>query len=171
MIQKKWDDSFLQQIYNEYADNLYRYALSRLKHSSNDAADCVQQVFLAATEKEDRLKTHPNIGGWLMKTMNHYLHQHYQRQCVHPLPLSVTEAELVFFNADDIFSNTELSAYKQSILASLSEQERALYILFYENAVPIKDIAVGARVSEMAIKMRLYRLRIKITGTINNIFS
>lgn len=171
IIQSHKDEQFLQQIYDEYADHLYRYALSRLKHSHNDAVDCVQQVFLTATIKAAQLKTHPNIGGWLMQTMNHYLHQYYRQQRIRPLPLSNAENELTPFPADNIFSNSEIAEYKQVILHSLSEREQTLYVLFYEQAVPIKEIALIDGVSEMAIKMRLYRLRIKITDVINNIFS
>ncbi len=68
----------LDELYEHYADRVYRYALARLG-SVPDAEDITAQTFLAALESLQRFEHRGSIAAWLFGIARHKIQDHYRR--------------------------------------------------------------------------------------------
>ncbi len=82
---KPEQDILLEALYKEQYRNLFRYAVSELKHKGF-AEEIVQDTFLEAIKKIDDLMKHPNQTGWLMETVKNKI-KTYKRHQVRYLKL------------------------------------------------------------------------------------
>ncbi len=161
----------VQDWYEQYHSTLFSYALTKL-HSSELADDCVQDVFQIAIEKADTLRSHENIGGWLMRTLQNRIALYFRKEAakLHAYAaIPVQDSTRVLFD-DDLISDAEILGMKERLIGSFSPKEARLYALFYEEHRKIKEIAAQEATTEAAIKMRLVRLRNKIYDRMNGFF-
>ena len=63
-------EDWAHQLYVQHAPDLYRVAKYRLQDPEL-AYDLTQEVFLTLLDHPNRVKGHPNPGGWLRKTLQH----------------------------------------------------------------------------------------------------
>ncbi len=63
-------EDWVHQLYVQHAPDLYRVAKYRLQDPEL-AYDLTQEVFLTLLDHPNRVKGHPNPGGWLRKTLQH----------------------------------------------------------------------------------------------------
>lgn len=71
-------DQLIEQLYQQYFDDLILYAIASLKNESR-AQDIVQDAFHEAILRADVLMQHDNPKGWLMLTVKHKIKE-YQRE-------------------------------------------------------------------------------------------
>lgn len=64
---------------DRYGDDLYRFALSRIKDPSV-AEDLVQETFLAAIKARERFKGRSSVRTWLIAILKHKLVDYFRRQ-------------------------------------------------------------------------------------------
>ncbi|HEY0738369.1 MAG TPA: RNA polymerase sigma factor [Herpetosiphonaceae bacterium] len=148
----------LREIYDVYADLLFRYCYSRL-HDSEAAQDCVQEIFMKAWKgiKTFEERCEHSLTAWLYTIANNvvvsYLRKYNRRRS---LPLS---AEL----RPDITQLTDLAstvcdriALRQALSQLTDEQQHVITLKFFVG-LSNREISVVIQRSEGAVKALQYR--------------
>jgi len=150
-------------LYEQYYEVLFRYCMSRLNRNEDAAAECVHRTFEVTLQKITALRSHSNIGGWLMNTVKNQIakaHDRAKRDILvyRQMAANMTQEALLSIDGD-------LDA--EAFLARLSEGERVLYERYYVHGEKANEIALALGSSEAAVWMRLSRLRNKMQREYN----
>ncbi len=140
--------------YEQYADLLYRVALSYL-HSDSDAQDAVHDVFLKYAQRVYRFADSEHERAWFIRvTINRSLDLLKKRNIRSYVPLDEL-AEML--PASEAFSD-QASDLMQA-LASIPETYRAAIVLHDLEGYSVEETAAILSLSVSAVKMRLSRGR------------
>lgn len=161
-----------EQLYNEHFSTLYRLACHQLRcytSSCTDASDIVQEVFLLAFRKWDRLREHPNPVGWLMKTTCYVCSNHAraryrqlnkesrspdaQRLC-YSGSLRTSQADDAYTRQDTLLSVEQL----------LSPDEYRLLKAYCSDRCSMETLCCLTGLSPAALRVRIHRIRRKLTN-------
>lgn len=137
----------LISLYDQYANRMYRLALSYLK-SIPDAEDVVQTIFTKLIEKDMTILPGKEQALLLQMTVNQCkdLLRAFRRRRTEPL-----EEQILFAESQD----RELF---QLVMALADKYRIPLYLHYYEGCT-IDEIAALLRISPSAVSMRLTRGR------------
>lgn len=116
------------------------------------AEDMTQEVFLRLNEKAAKLIRHPNIRGWLKKTLHYVIRNYLQKQSNQEVPVA------------EVWDGAEEPSYEfaygdRDVLfpPDMNEQEKFLLYRRYCEECSCKDIARELGISPAACRMRLHR--------------
>ena len=150
MINKKNDS--LEAVYGEYADMLYRLALSNVGNRA-DAEDAVHDVFVSYCNASPKFSGKGHEKAWFIRsTVNRCRDILRRRRIREYIPLHDPELSEPAAEADggsDVFA----------CLSSLDEKYRSVVTLHYLEGYSVDEIARTLRLSRSAVKMRLLRAR------------
>lgn len=177
----KRDDIFYEELCNKYYEQIYFFC-NRLVKGQEQFLDfveeCTQNTFLEARKQISKLRTHPNIEGWLYTTARNLINNSYRSMYIkkkHELyiedDISCTSAYEIDKELEDPFySNIDLDKLCTEILSMLNEKENNLYIDYYKRNMPIADLSQKYGISSTAVTTRIYRLKIKIKNIVHDYF-
>lgn len=135
----------VRALYEREYDTLCRAAYRTLG-DWEAAQDLVQDTFLLALIK-DSLPEHPCPGAWLMKTLQNLL-QNERRRLVSRRT----------FPLDDTIPAAEAEGALRDVLPSgLTETERKLLLLRFEDQLSYRELAERFDLSEGACRIKLFR--------------
>lgn len=141
----------LEYLFNHYSDMVYRLALIRT-HSSSDAEDVVQDVFLRCLRAKPAFVSDEHCKAWLLRvTLNcskNMLGSAYRRHRVSDEVLNYLPAE----------QKESLSEVYDAVLALPQKYATAVHLHYYEG-YSIKEIANLLGCTDSAVKSWLYRAR------------
>lgn len=151
-----------------YYNNIYQLCYFRL-HNEETACDVTQNIFLFFQEHCNELDD-TEIKKWLYAVANIKIKEQFReiarREKEDLLGISSafsSSAELVYeMELNSLLSDEEIEEKKKSILESLTEKELELFESVYIKHTKYAELAKTLGVSESTIKMRVYRLNIKI---------
>lgn len=143
-------DDPIRTLYADCAPDLFRIAWYRLRDEAL-AQDVVQEVFVLLLEKEAALKDHPNLRGWLVKTL-HYRILHAVDQRLRECPL-VDEALLP--------AQGEGNSLDEILPAQLSPEDKQILKLFYEEGRSYEELSTLLGVPPNTCGTWLYRARMR----------
>ncbi len=169
--QSKGNKKAFALLYERYFDKLVWYANDYV-HDMTKAEDIVQDVFMkliASPEKFDETKT---FSTWIYtvtanraknilrheKTRLHHVQKHKEHQTIGTSKLH--------HNIDTKHLHQQL----QTVYASLSDKEKTMYALRFEQQLSIKEIALHMNIPEGSVKSGIFYLLKKYT-TIQNYFT
>lgn len=153
------------ELYGEYKDRLYRYALYRLGNPA-DAEDAVSECVMAAWQGLPRLRSTQAFGAWIFRILHNC--------CVKRIRDSVNLRENMQRIYDDgpssqgrgsTDSAASLSVEIREALSQLSEEERTVVLLSVLGDLTSREIsditaltpgAVRSKLSRSLAKMREY---------------
>ncbi|MBS6217871.1 MAG: RNA polymerase sigma factor [Flavonifractor plautii] len=135
--------------YTTYIPKMLKIAVRRLGDKEL-AQEVVHDTFVILWESRIRVKDHPNLEGFLMKTLgNEILHKlrylNYRKET--PLTTDFPVQDQYDFGVDDLFPN------------GLSESDRKLLVWHLIDEMPYAEIAVRLKVSEGVCRVRIYRAK------------
>ena len=122
---------FVEQLYCDYADKLFLFALRKVKNE-DCAEDLLQDVFMIACENSRKLMEHPNRPVWLYKTMNFLI---LQIQC------DLYKENIPLEECKNIASGSPLISLEIMLPSEISETERKIFLMRFEQQLPYSDIA------------------------------
>ncbi len=165
------EQQFLDAMYTKYAQTLLRCSQSILLQfpdSGELAEECVQETFEIAMRKMKKLLRHEAPEGWLKDTCRK-ISLSKRRKLLNRIRILGTPVSYsVLFDVPDPVDDIEswalandLASVKQSLLSKLSDEERAVYRLFYEQHLSMKDTATELQLSVDAVRGALQRIRKK----------
>ncbi len=144
------DETAFQDTYDQYADQLYRVALSHLQHRE-DALDAVQDVFLKLHSLNKQFRDSEHERAWLLRVTINRCHDLARRRNIRAYtPLD--EIEHVAATDDD----------RPQVLSEVDRLPQALksaVVLHYLEGFSVEETASILKLSPSAVKMRLSRAR------------
>lgn len=167
----------IKELIKDYYKNIYAFCLTQLE-DADDAHDAVQSVFTLMIERADKLEDN-HMKAWLFevaaRSVRNILRQRKRRAKFISFEESYDDIILLedssFDFERDSVSEKEILAEKEIILAELSDKERELYQLIYNDKLKQKEISQVLGISLKAVSVRSYRLREKIKKLAQAAFS
>ena len=131
----------------------YRYA-----SNPSEAEDIAQEALLRAWRRRSTLRDVGSRKQWLSAIVRNEAFRHYSR----PRPDPTDEVEHLGGRDDEGVAATADRADMQVALGHLSERERELLSLRYEEDLTQPAIAARLGIPEGTVKVRLHRARLKL---------
>lgn len=149
-----------EEIYLKYYNTIYRYICRAVRNHTADAEDLTQEVFWVAYQKWDRVKDHPNIGGFLMVVAKNKV----KKWSVRPCPLYYEELEMLdaLVEQMDISDSYDMVDLCSSVEATLSHEELGILLQYYSYGYTAAEMAKSLGVTESCFKVRVLRMREKL---------
>jgi RNA polymerase sigma-70 factor (ECF subfamily) len=152
-----------------YQDMVFSTA-ARITGNDAQAQDIAQEVFLAAFENYEQLRTSPTRGGWLKKvatnlTLNYV--SRYRKRWRFFSEMRTEEEDdyepgIEFATPDTLVSGIdadERGAIVERTLKSLPDHQRIPLVLYHFEEIPYEDIAKQLGVSLAKVKTDIHRGR------------
>jgi RNA polymerase sigma-70 factor (ECF subfamily) len=167
---REGDDAAFNQIVLAYRRRVLG-AIARLIGRREDVEDVGQQVFLRLYLSLDQLRTADVFEPWLYRlTVNaayDYLRKQRRRGELRMADLPEQAVQMADAAAGGLKRREEVEKdrtreYVQSLLANLSETDRALLILKEVEGLSLKELEQIYHVNENALKVRLFRARQRV---------
>ena len=156
-------DEFLEDLYREVFESLWRYAFSYLGDSEM-AAEVVQDTFHEAVRKIDTLMNHENPRGWLKKVLkNKLMHarRSHNRYILRFLSLDTDIANGEAVLAAKTPAHTEEDILREACEALPPEEWELLQMIVLEHR-PYKVVAEELDVTVWTCQKRVQRIRDKL---------
>lgn len=139
------DERFFDTLWDTHAECLHRYAWAILKNTALEE-EAVQDTFLIALTHIEKIRVHPNPGGWLMNALKNVIMQK-------------VEAEL---RQSRCFPCAELiqdMGLDEVLPPGTPEDDRQLLTMFYVEGYRVSEISKLLGASVAKCKIDLYRAR------------
>ncbi len=150
MILSRDSRAALAEVYDKYADMLYRLALSHTQ-SREDAEDAVQDVFTKYIATSPRFRDSEHERAWLVRVTVNRCHDLVRR--------SKLRTHDSLDDITDLPSEETPAAGVLKTLAELPEKYRTAIALHYLEGFSVEEISKMLGISLSAAKMRLSRGR------------
>jgi len=148
----------LENIYNKYSTDIYKYALFKLQNT-DDAQDVTAETFLRTAKKDLKIINKY----WLISTARNIIYEHYRsRQIENTQEINGTELGFSEIKDNDLgieekLINAELLADIKKSLADLDELTKEVLLLKIWDDFKFAEIANLILENESTVKMRYYR--------------
>ena len=143
-------DERFTALYQENAGKMLRYASAQLRDPSL-AEELVEEAFVRFLQRQESLADHPNLNGWLWKTLQHLI--------LTEVRLAKYHREVPLDPALQVAAPEEDQGLDQILPQGLSPGEREVLILYYQDGLSHQEIAQRLGISEMNSRTRLFRAR------------
>ena len=144
------DNTAFQTAYDNFADLLYRVALSHLKHPE-DAMDAVQDVFLKLHSSGKHFQDVEHQRAWLLRVTINRCHDLARRNAIR-----------VYTPLEDVAHLAADTNERPAVLAEIDRLPATLksaVVLHYLEGFSVEETASVLKLSASAVKMRLSRAR------------
>ena len=142
-------DEWFDKLYREFFTRLFKQAYYILQNHSL-AEDLVEETFLILLYKKDQLLNHPNIAGWLYKTLKNVISDE--------LKSSKHNREIPLVH-DHMDSNTYTLPLEMTLPKELTSMEKEILILLYEKQLSYEAIAAQLGISVLNCRTRAFRAK------------
>ncbi len=151
-----------EHIYKKYTDKIFNYFWYRTGHNKPLSEDLMQETFLRAFEQRDKYQARGYSYLTYLLTIAHNILVDYYRKpksiSVEDLPTDIAPYEIT----QDLEKKSDADALWRAI-QTLPRQNRDILLMFYQEDMPIRDIAKVVGMSENAVKLNLSRTRKKLS--------
>jgi RNA polymerase sigma factor (sigma-70 family) len=152
------DRESFSQIYDLYADRVYRRCLSYLQ-TTDDADDATQEVWIKVFFSLHTFQARSSFSTWIFRiTSNHCINLLKARR----LFISIDVLQELGRDVPDqknLLTTLELRSQVTYLLSGLSKSVRALLLMKYQDRYTYAEIATVTGLGQSAIKMRLARAK------------
>ena len=162
---------FLDRVYQRHAQSLYRYSLSLLRSipdAPSLAEECVQETFEVALRKIRVFQQLESPEAWLIATCKRITiskrRKMLNRQRIVGKIISIEDSYDIadtHNRLDEWIEKHDLQHIKQQLIQSLTEQELAVFHVYYEEELSLKESAAKLQLSENAVQGAVQRIRSK----------
>lgn len=144
-------DRRFTELYQGNAPKMFAYALRQLRNRSL-AEELVEEAFVRLLQQWESLVDHPNLEGWLWKTLQHLILTEVRLARYHrEIPLEDVGARAA--------SEEDVTDLAEDLPDGLSDSEREVLLLFYQEEYTHQEIAQRLGISEMNSRTRLFRAK------------
>ena len=166
---KKGDLRAFQRIYDQFARKVLNF-IYRMVASIEEAEDLTQETFVTVYQKVSSLKDDAKFEPWLFRIARNFAYQRYRRRT--PVTVSVDAQDDEGRNATvlvdqrkdphEIFQAGELQRVVQSVISSLPEKYREVFILSAIHHLSYQEIADIVGRSLPSVKTDIHRARLQV---------
>jgi RNA polymerase sigma-70 factor (ECF subfamily) len=158
------DRSAFQELVEQYKKRIYGLAFNMIRNH-HDAEDASQEVFIKAFRSFHTFRKDARLGSWLYQITVNTCRDYYRRkprEAAAFVSLSEADAPAVETSAwsDSPEKNAEarlLQARIDLVLTTITEQERAAFVLRHYEELDLKSIAEVMEISVGSVKSYLFR--------------
>lgn len=149
-MEPDWDGRFTV-LYQRNAPRLFAYALRQLRDRGL-AEELVEEAFVRLLQQREALAGHPNLEGWLWKTLQHLI--------LTELRAARNRMEVPLEQDFDMAApHREEEDLSDCLPEGLTPRERQILLLYYEEELSHEEIARRLGISELNSRTRLFRAR------------
>lgn len=156
--------------YEQYSDDLFRFAFFKLHQNREQALDFVQNTFIKAWEYIADGKEIKNLRALLYKILRNLIIDHYRSPKSNPKESVdiLTEQGVQFQNQDHHKIITQVE-YNEiiSVLDELVDEDKELVLLRYVDGFSPKEIAEMLGESQNVVSVRLTRAKKRLKQLLN----
>lgn len=165
MNEREW----FEQIYHDHADMLFRLGRHLLGGQDDSTLyDLMQDTFLDAWSKREKLMEHPNIGGWLALSLKNRAMAAQQkarrRGMRNAYSLDDEESAPVADSAMTPEQETLLGDRVAALRDLLGEENAALFLAYAVDGCTAREIGRRWHLSEECVWMRISRMKRKLVA-------
>jgi len=147
-----------KQLFDKYWNDLYSIAYKRL-HSHEDVKDILQEVFISVWKNLKHLSVDESLGGYLYtclknKILNFYEKDKVRLRVMMEAPFDPVESEKLIYSA---LYTVELQEVVKTIIASMPEKMREIYLLSKEKQLTNAEICNLLTVAPQTVKNQLHK--------------
>lgn len=154
----KGNEKAFEELYQRYADKLYRYFYRMLNRNEAKANDFTQDLFMKVIEKPHYFDPKRRFSTWIYTVAGNMCKNEYRRLSKFTMTHEVPDIELTE-NLDyfkDNFDKRLFDQYLQRALNELGDIPRQCFVLRYQEEKSIKEISEIMGCPEGTVKSRLY---------------
>ena len=163
---RKGDGAAFRVLVERYMKKVYAVALD-MTGNHHDAEDISQEVFLKAFGALPRFCGRAGVSTWLYRmTINACIDRSRKKAWMAMKPKGVVfdedmhqqmQSRGTLSHPENELERALLQQHIQQALGSLTERERAVFVLRHYHALPLKEIADCLNVTEGTVKSTLFR--------------
>jgi len=172
---EKKENVYFSELYERYANKVYRKCLTMLKNDS-DAKDEAQNVLLKALLNISKFRGDSSFSTYIFRiTYNNcidFLKQKQKKSKFQLTEYNLKDDDLIvdeFELEDNRLFNEKKEKELIDAIENLNDDERVILLMKYNDGYKIKEISDFLNISESAVKMRLKRIREKLKTKLNTI--
>ncbi|MNK03582.1 ECF RNA polymerase sigma factor SigK [compost metagenome] len=142
------DEHAFREVFDHYQQYVFTFA-QKITHSSSDAEEIVQDIFLKVWFSRDQLLTIENFGAYL----NRLVRNHALNLLRHEAIVNKVKAEMGLNSSDNDLGTQQTLDYKETkelldeVLSRLPEQQRRVYTLCHLEGLKYDEVAVQLNIS------------------------
>ena len=165
------ESTFLDRAYEKYARSLFSRSLSMLRplpDAASLAEECVQETFETALRKIGILWEHPSPESWLFETCRNITltkrRKALNRRRITDVPARLEDtrgAADVRDRIEEWIERHDAGQKKRQLMRTLTEQEHAVFRVYFEEELSLKESAEKLGLSENAVRGTVRRIRAK----------
>lgn len=186
-------ERFLEELFAENYDRLFRYCMAKLDSDKQASADCVGDVFLLAKNRAEELSAHPDPVGFLYKAASNYARNAAKKKRRRKRKLVSLDRMLESFGFSEDTSaagetkfariipadgrsgtptdDSKLAQAREELLRGLRPDERTIFAMYYDEGLTTDEIAGRLGISKDAVRMRLFRIGDKLKAAVRERFA
>lgn len=167
---KQGDRSAFSFIVTQYQDLVFSLALQMLKNS-DDAEDMAQEIFIKVYKSLNQFKGTSKFSTWLYRISYNMIISSLRKK--NKIQVTDEDSQLER-NSDAVLQETDKLeedmdvTFLQSAIQTLEDEERVLITLHYFKEQSVEDMAKITGLSLSNVKVKLFRIRKKMKGHIEN---
>ncbi len=149
----------IEKVINGY--NAYIYKILRNSISNElDIEEILSEVFIIFWKKYRELDRKTKVKPYLVGIAKNLIKKKYKEYSVNIENIDDYENEIVYhIDTQELAENREKSRIISKSLSNIKDIDRNVFIMFYYNQKKIKDISKIFKISEVKVKVILYRVR------------
>jgi RNA polymerase sigma-70 factor, ECF subfamily len=175
---KRGDLESYQKIYDAFARKVLNF-IYRMVNSVEEAEDLTQETFVAVYQKLGSLKDDHKFEPWLFRIARNFVYQRYRSRSPASVPIDaldedgqpVTQLTDSRKNPDEAFEAKELEDVVQSVINSLPEKYREVFVLSAIRRLSYQKIAEITARSLPSIKTDIHRARLEVRKRVKEYLS
>lgn len=156
---KRGDFGAFKELVSLYSGHCFSFGYYHLKNRA-DAEDFVQEVFYRVFLYLKRFDEKRKFFSWLYAIEENVLRAFFKKKKERQVEVEESFAENVVFYDEKLSTEDKIALFKA--IESLSEVEKNLVFLRYNEDLSIKDIAEALNLTEENVKVRLFRVKKKL---------
>lgn len=161
LLHRSQPEQCFETLYNRYVHKVYRRCLSMTK-DTEQAQDYTQDIFIKVFRKLDAFQERSSFSTWLYSIAFNYCTDQLKRtKRLQIVPFDDTR-KLDIANLPEDYLHEETLQLVNLAMTMLSEPERRLLTLKYEDGLTIEELSRLFEIKPSTVKMRLMRCRQKI---------
>lgn len=168
MLLEEERDNFLEKLYEEYADDLYKY-ISNKEYNYHDREDIFQEVMKYTYKNYNKCVNHPNLRAWLYNLSNYIIGKHRRTKSLESKVFSYSLDDERFDKGVEPYYITE-EFYENdfdNFRSFLNDKEIRLLKYKFVYKYSLKEIAKMEKVLYSTLSVKYHRIYNKIRVNIN----
>lgn len=149
----------IEKIINKYNAYIFKILRNSISNES-DIEEILSDIFIIFWKKYKELAPETKVKPYLIGIAKNLIKKKYKDYSVNIENIDDHENEIIYnIDIQELVENKEKSNIISESLANIKELDRNIFTMFYYNQKKIKDISKIFKISEVKVKVSLYRVR------------